>query len=134
VNTQSDEELQGCKVCCDGASDDLNQILFCDGCNVAIHQRCYGVHLIPEGEWFCQRCELLGHRLGSFPETKFVSPFAPSSDVLTLKFMSESGEAVRCLFCGQKGGAMKLSTRNEWIHVQCALWLPETGFEGAHPA
>jgi hypothetical protein len=64
VSDEADDELQGCNVCGDGTSDDLNQILFCDGCNVPIHQHCYGVDLIPEGEWFCQRCELLGHRSG----------------------------------------------------------------------
>ncbi len=32
-----------CTVCKDGSSDDNNQIIFCDGCDMAVHQACYGV-------------------------------------------------------------------------------------------
>jgi hypothetical protein len=45
-----------CTVCFDGSSTDRNQILFCDGCNSALHQACYGVAEIPEGDFFCDRC------------------------------------------------------------------------------
>ena len=48
-----------CQVCFDGKSTEMNPILMCDRCNMAIHQRCYGVVEIPEGSFFCSRCEYL---------------------------------------------------------------------------
>jgi len=48
-----------CGVCRDGESEDTNEMLYCEKCNNAVHQACYGVKSIPEGNWMCQTC-LLG--------------------------------------------------------------------------
>ena len=45
-----------CMVCFNGVSEDSNAIVFCDGCNATIHQACYGVKEVPEGDYFCDRC------------------------------------------------------------------------------
>ena len=33
----------------------------------------------------------------------------------------------KCYLCGQHGGSMKRSSgpEREWVHIQCALWIPE---------
>merc|ERR1711871_1275043 len=47
-----------CDVCREGYSVEGNAIVLCDGegCNVAVHQLCYGVDQLPDGEWLCDVC------------------------------------------------------------------------------
>jgi hypothetical protein len=42
----------------DGSVYDDNDIVFCETCNVPVHQFCYGIETVPEGEW-CVRLLLL---------------------------------------------------------------------------
>lgn len=48
-----------CAVC--GGGDSLppeNWIVICSGCEVAVHMRCFGIKVLPEGDWFCDVCRL----------------------------------------------------------------------------
>jgi hypothetical protein len=47
-----------CCICNDGDCDKNNMIVFCDGCNIAVHQSCYGICSIPSGSWLCDRCKV----------------------------------------------------------------------------
>lgn len=68
-----------CQVCTSGDYSDSNQIVFCSKCNVSVHQLCYGLSQVPEGDWICQVCLVFGAR----------------------------GKYLDCALCSCKGGAMK---------------------------
>ena len=49
-----------CVICQVGDYEENNLIVFCDRCSVAVHQRCYGIERLPEGEWVCLNCAVFG--------------------------------------------------------------------------
>ncbi|KAJ7408622.1 hypothetical protein WISP_120259 [Willisornis vidua] len=53
------EMIGGCCVCSDERGWAENPLVYCDGhgCNVAVHQACYGIVQVPTGPWFCRKCE-----------------------------------------------------------------------------
>lgn len=50
------DEDAPCAICSKRHSRKNNEIVFCDGCDFAVHQKCYGVSEIPQGDWFCKAC------------------------------------------------------------------------------
>ncbi|KAJ5908043.1 Zinc finger PHD-type [Penicillium taxi] len=90
-----EEQDSKCVICDDGDCENANAIVFCDGCDLAVHQECYGVPFIPEGQWLCRKCQLIGQ--GS----------------------------TNCVFCPNTEGAFKQTTSSKWAHLLCSIWIPE---------
>ena len=104
-----------CCICFNGDSEEDNPILFCDGpgCNCVVHQSCYGVQAIPEGDWLCDSCAVKADP----------SKAAHPGLLTTLN---------RCLLCPHTDGALKPAASGlGWVHAACAIWTPETGFADA---
>ncbi|XP_055943908.1 protein AF-10-like isoform X2 [Argiope bruennichi] len=95
------EMVGGCCVCSDERGWPENPLVYCDGqgCNVAVHQACYGIVQVPTGPWFCRKCE-----------------------------SQERSARVRCELCPSKDGALKRTDGGGWAHVVCALYIPEVRF------
>ncbi|KAG9509015.1 putative ATP-dependent RNA helicase DDX47, partial [Fragariocoptes setiger] len=83
-----------CDVCRSPYSEEGNEMIFCDRCEVCIHQACYDIEEIPEGQWYCQPCKELG-----------------------------KSDKASCILCPNKRGAMKKTPENTWAHVSCSLWV-----------
>lgn len=54
ANSEANEIV--CAMCLKPHSQAPNQIILCDMCDFAVHQECYGVPEIPEGDWLCKSC------------------------------------------------------------------------------
>uniref|UniRef100_A0A914XQA3 Uncharacterized protein n=1 Tax=Plectus sambesii TaxID=2011161 RepID=A0A914XQA3_9BILA len=93
------DENAACDICLSPDSEDDDEIVFCDGCDLCVHQSCYGIGSLPQGQWLCRSCSL--------------SP----------------GKTPQCMLCPSTGGALKCTRSGErWAHVSCVLWIPEVRF------
>ncbi|TYZ58267.1 hypothetical protein PybrP1_007944 [[Pythium] brassicae (nom. inval.)] len=101
-NDNDDEAIDDgtCVVCFDGQSPETNPIVFCDRCDLAVHQGCYGLVQLPNNEFFCDRCSI---------EDRGEDPAG----------------AVFCQLCPLRDGAFKRTVDGKWVHVVCALWCPK---------
>ncbi|XP_029568443.1 protein Jade-1 isoform X2 [Salmo trutta] len=54
---ECDEDVV-CDVCRSPEDEDNNEMVFCDKCNICVHQVCYGILKVPKGSWLCQTCAL----------------------------------------------------------------------------
>lgn len=59
----SDEDDEVCAICSKPDSEPPNLIVFCDNCDTPVHQECYGLAEIPEGDWVCRDCSQEGTSL-----------------------------------------------------------------------
>ncbi|KAG6959030.1 hypothetical protein JG687_00009023, partial [Phytophthora cactorum] len=78
-----------CVVCFDGQSPETNPIIFCDRCELAVHQRCYGMAKVPSNEFICDRCRATREGLD------------PARDVF-------------CQLCSLSDGAFKRTVDGKW--------------------
>ncbi|GMT21121.1 hypothetical protein PFISCL1PPCAC_12418, partial [Pristionchus fissidentatus] len=95
------DEDAPCDVC-QIKDDDDDPMIFCDGCNICLHLSCYDLTEIPAGHWECDMCKAVGFT---------------------------RHDRLRCQLCPNQGGAMKeLEEGGKWVHVSCAMWIPEVRF------
>ena len=90
-----------CDCCRDGTVYDDDALVYCDSCDVCVHQSCYDVsdHALKQDTWYCDPC-------------------AANADT----------ENLTCALCPLKGGAYrrlsKMGTRAKWVHVLCCNYVP----------
>ncbi|KAL6635194.1 hypothetical protein ACP70R_027865 [Stipagrostis hirtigluma subsp. patula] len=112
------EASSSCDVCCLGESAmESNRMLNCSNCKVSVHQKCYGLNVLPDSHWLCAWCTYL-----------------ESTGWLANK-NAGSIQAMPCALCPKKKGALKPvktdSSHNtggghlKFAHLFCSLWTPE---------
>ncbi|KAI1902922.1 hypothetical protein AGOR_G00021290 [Albula goreensis] len=57
LGIEYDEDVV-CDVCRSPEGEDGNEMVFCDKCNICVHQACYGILKVPLGNWLCRTCAL----------------------------------------------------------------------------
>jgi hypothetical protein len=88
ILTRAEEEQNSnpddvvCLICNDGDYEDNDLIVYCSICQMTVHQNCYGIIDLPEGDWVCYPC----------------------------RAYKENSREIDCLLCPVKGGAMKPCT------------------------
>jgi PHD-zinc-finger like domain/PHD-finger len=93
-----DEPCASCDMCCTGETGvQSNKLLCCDACKVLVHQRCYGVHGLPDEPWLCLRCR------------------------------NRENNSRQCVLCPKEGGVIKPAGNgvDVYAHLFCSLWTPE---------
>lgn len=104
LNTQSTQrpatQSDCCSVCTEVESYEDDPIVYCDECDLGVHQFCYGIASLPSGNWFCDSC-------------------------VVAKGKAPSSTPPGCDLCPLRGGALKRTLCGRWAHVQCFMWLPE---------
>lgn len=95
-----------CHYCSTGdAGKELNRLIICSSCQVAVHEKCYGVQERVDSSWLCAWC----------------------------KVKTDSRHSVKpCVLCPNKGGALKPVLKDiqsdepvEFAHLFCCQWMPE---------
>uniref|UniRef100_A0A673FZ26 MLLT10 histone lysine methyltransferase DOT1L cofactor n=1 Tax=Sinocyclocheilus rhinocerous TaxID=307959 RepID=A0A673FZ26_9TELE len=137
------EMIGGCCVCSDERGWAENPLVYCDGhgCNVAVHQACYGIVQVPTGPWFCRKCESQERAARVIKGWRGRKPSWQTSEGGGLSTTCNKEEEdsrlsrslktlniVRCELCPHKDGALKRTDNGGWAHVVCALYIPEVEF------
>ena len=127
--SQRDQDMDAvCEICNDGEVTPDNQILFCEACNVAVHQICYGIERVPEGDYYCITCRY-------FERKNMGTIVSEQPEKGTNVKLSPSPLPIYCELCPLKQGAFirtdtsthrpeNVSNRvlSRWVHVLCAKW------------
>ena len=122
VATAKDSQLEidldaVCHVCNDGDVSPINQIIFCDSCNVAVHQNCYGIQNVPEGDFFCDACKFFKSSASRASEDERKKSLPIVCELCPCR----EGAFYRCHDI-QPRDICNTHTEVKWCHVVCAKW------------
>ncbi|XP_062413152.1 protein Jade-1 isoform X3 [Pungitius pungitius] len=148
LGIEYDEDVV-CDVCRSPDGEDNNEMVFCDKCNICVHQACYGIQKVPKGSWLCRicalgilpKCQLCPKKGGAMKPTRSGTKWVHVSCALWIPEVSignpEKMEpitnvshipgnrwALICCLCKEKAGACIQCSANNCrtaFHVTCGL-------------
>ncbi|XP_062584278.1 uncharacterized protein LOC134246031 [Saccostrea cucullata] len=113
LGIEYDEDIV-CAVCASPESEECNEMVFCDGCDICVHQACYGIQKIPEGSWLCRTCAL------GIKPTCILCPKTGGA----MKSTRASRWSLICCLCKERCGACiqcSVKSCKTAFHVSCAF-------------
>uniref|UniRef100_A0A1A7XS90 Protein Jade-1 n=2 Tax=Iconisemion striatum TaxID=60296 RepID=A0A1A7XS90_9TELE len=148
LGIEYDEDVV-CDVCLSPDGEDNNEMVFCDKCNICVHQACYGIQKVPKGSWLCRicalgilpKCQLCPKKGGAMkptrsgtkwvhvscalwiPEVSIGSP-EKMEPITNISHIPTNRWALICCLCKEKTGAcIQCSAKNcrTAFHVTCGL-------------
>ena len=147
IDKMPDDSEDTCAVCFDGGWTDSNQILYCDGCDVAVHQKVSGDEVGREGTRSVLSANAAnatprhhGHATDPPPHPPFPTPqqcygvtkIPPGDEPYFCDFcIKHKGKpAPRCEICGTSGNkaVKRVEGGTGWAHVTCALAFSSVNF------
>ncbi|KAJ8336219.1 hypothetical protein SKAU_G00395620 [Synaphobranchus kaupii] len=148
LGIEYDEDVV-CDVCQSPHGEDGNEMVFCDKCNICVHQACYGILKVPEGSWLCRicalgvvpKCLLCPKHGGAMKPTRSATKWVHVScalwipevsignpekmePIMNISHIPSNRWALLCCLCKEKIGAcIQCSAKNcrTAFHVTCGL-------------
>ena len=120
-----------CAICDDSEGENSNAIVFCDGCNLAVHQGAKVSNSYKDVKFnttqIAMGCHISQRVSGSAASVPFLPRFLWQVFIL-LPLPSRPcwWPPKSCVLCPNEGGAFKQTIHGEWVHLLCAIWVPET--------
>lgn len=111
----ADDDL--CAACDNGDVSDENQIVYCDSCNVPLHQHCYGLDTLPAGRWECDPCRIADL------DARFALVCALCKRRRSSDYFLDAWRRI------QRAADHTAAAADRWVHVACVLWIPESFIE-----
>jgi hypothetical protein len=90
---------------------------------MAVHQSCYGIKNIPDGDWFCDCCVL------SCKPTCVICHKKDGAFKVCVGARNSAGTPQADNASGNGIHLQSPRDSKQWVHVMCALWHPEVSFE-----
>ncbi|CAD5222376.1 unnamed protein product [Bursaphelenchus xylophilus] len=100
VPNQAEGDNAFCEVCQSETSEKSDPIVFCERCELSVHQNCFGILELPKDEWYCDVCREYGRKTD-----------------------------VSCRYCPLSYGTMKHTIDGDWAHFACAVWQKDLRFD-----
>jgi hypothetical protein len=89
--------------------------VYCERCDVAVHQACYGIAAVPEGDWLCDPCR--EHEEALRAQGRSETEIRPPGHQQRGDLLEGGAHACRCVLCPIKYGAFKRSEDGRhWVH------------------
>eukprot|EP00941_MAST-03F_sp_MAST-3F-sp1_P000135 g135.t1 len=125
------DALDVCDICGDPSSEKDDNILYCDRCECIVHQSCYGVETVPEGDWFCRPCQSIVdyEKKMKTKESEEVAMKAPPEPlcVLCSNKVNSGGAFGRIAYENEtEGGPKRCTVYPYWCHISCGRFFNET--------